>query len=124
MSIRSHFVCQSNKILVLNNEQLFDVIYLSPLTFGMIVTTNIRGQDLTKSQINWGTTDENKNSKIFTIKILLDDSTSTSIICEDNLDKRLKILNQNKNSPLLQGLLIILPQQSSNSNLWDEITPQ
>ena len=43
---------------------------LSPITFGVILSPKLRGKISTNSQINPATSDENKNSKVCTIKIL------------------------------------------------------
>ena len=48
------------------------------------------------SQINLGTMDENWNSKEHTIKILLDDGASVSIVSKDVLHERHKIIEQKK----------------------------
>ena len=58
-----------------------------PITFGIILPPNPRGKNLINSQINPGTMDENKNSKVHTIKILLDSGASISIVRKDILYK-------------------------------------
>ena len=63
MSIRSPLVSQLNKKL---NSNATD---LSPITFGVILSPNPRGKNSTNSQINPGTSNENKNFKVRTIKI-------------------------------------------------------
>ena len=70
---------------------------LSPITFGVILSPKLRGKNSTNSQINPGTTDENKNSKVRTIKILLDSGACASIVCKDVLYERHKILKDKKN---------------------------
>ena len=72
MSIGSHLVSQPKNKLILNSEQLFNATDLSPITFGIILPPNPCGKNSTNSQIYPGTLDENKNSKLRTIKILLD----------------------------------------------------
>ena len=59
------------KNLISNSEQLFNSTDLSPITFGVILPPKLRGKISTNSQINPTTLDENKNSKICTIKIFL-----------------------------------------------------
>ena len=51
----------------------------------------------TNSQINPETSDENKNSKVCTIKILLDSYASASIVCKDVVHRNHKILKDEKN---------------------------
>ena len=68
-----------------------------PITFSVILPPNPRGKISTNSQINPGTSDENKNSKVCTIKIILDSGASASIVRKDVLRERHKILKDNKN---------------------------
>ena len=89
MSIRSCLISQSNDKLIPNIEQLFNAIDLLPITFGVRLPPNPRSKTLTNSQINPGTLDVNKNSKVHTIKILLDSGASASIVCKDVLYKHL-----------------------------------
>ena len=96
MSIRSRLVCQPNKKLKLKSEQLFHSTDLSPITFGIILPPKLHGKISTNSQINPTTSDENKNSKVRTIKILLDSSASASIKRKDILCERHKILKDKK----------------------------
>ena len=70
--IRSCLVRQSNNKSISNSEQLFNATELSPVTFGTISPLNLRGKISTNSQISPGTIDMNKNSKVPTIKILLE----------------------------------------------------
>ena len=49
---------------------------LSPITFGVISPQNPRGKNSSNSQINPTTSNENKYSKVRTIKILLDSGAS------------------------------------------------
>ena len=59
--------------------------------------------------MNPGILDEKKNSKVHTIKILLDNGASASIVRKDVLYKRHKILKVKRiNGQLWQGLLILL----------------
>ena len=88
MSITSRLVSQPKNKLISNSEQLFYVTDLS---------SNPRGKKLTNSQINLGTSDENKNSKVCTIKLLLDSGASASIVRKDELFDRHKIIKENKN---------------------------
>ena len=71
---------------------MFNSTDLSPITFSVILPPKLRGKVLTNSQINLGTLDENKNSKICAIEILLDSGASVLIIHKDVLYKRQKIL--------------------------------
>ena len=71
---------------------------LSPITFSIISPPNPLGKNSTNSHINPGTKDENKNSKTFTIKILLDSGASTSIVLKDVLHVRYRILKDKKNT--------------------------
>ena len=66
-----------------------------PLNFGVILPANPRGKNTTTSQINPGTSDENNNSKVCTIKILLDSTASASIVRKDVLYEHHKILGRN-----------------------------
>ena len=92
MSIRSRLVSKPNKKLKLNGEQLFNSMNLSTITFGVILPPRLHGKILTNSQINPATSDENKYSKVHTIKILLDSGASASIVRKDALYERHKIL--------------------------------
>ena len=64
--IRFCIVSQPRNKLILNSKQLFNATNLLPITFGVVLPQNPRG----KNQINPGTLDQNKNSKVQTIKIL------------------------------------------------------
>ena len=90
ISIRSRLV--SNNYLILNNEQLFNATDLSPVTFSIVLSPNPRGKNSINSQINPITKDENKNSKVYTIKILLDSGASASIERKGAQYKRHRIL--------------------------------
>ena len=70
---------------------------LLPITFVVILPLNPRGKNLTNSQINPGTLDENKNSKVCAIRILLDSGASASIVRKDILHERHKMLKDKKN---------------------------
>ena len=52
-------------------------------TFGFIKSPILRGTNTTNSQMNPGTSYENRNSKVHTIKILLDCGVSASIVRKD-----------------------------------------
>ena len=56
-----------------------------PITFSVILPPNPCSKNLSNFQINPGTLDENKNSKVCTIKTLWDSSASELIIHEDVL---------------------------------------
>ena len=58
---------------------------------------NLRGKISTNSQINPITSDENRNSKTHTIKILLDSGAGASIVRKGVLYKRHKINKDKKN---------------------------
>ena len=108
MYIRSCLVDQPKNKLNSNNEQLFNATNLSPITFGIILSPNPRGKNTTNSQINPTTTDENKNSKVRTIIILLDSGASASIVRKEVLYECQKFLKIKKiNSLQWQGLLIL-----------------
>ena len=72
MSIRYCLVYRPNNKLISDSEQLFNATDLSPVSFGIILSPNPRGKNPANSQINQRTTNENKTSKVSTIKILLD----------------------------------------------------
>ena len=56
---------------------------LLSITFGVILAPNLRGKNSTNSEIHPGTLDENKNSEVHSIKILLDNGASASIVRKD-----------------------------------------
>ena len=56
---------------------------LLPITFGVILPLNPRRKISIDSQINKGTSDENKNSKVRTIKIVLDSGARALIVRKD-----------------------------------------
>ena len=68
-----------------------------PIIFDVILPPNLRGKISTISQINPQIPDENKNSKLCTVKILLDSSAGASIIYKDILYERHRILKDKKN---------------------------
>ena len=70
---------------------------LSPITFGLILPLKLRGKLSTNSQINPVNSDENKNSKVRTIKILLNSGAIASIVRKDVLHECHKILQDKKN---------------------------
>ena len=81
----------------MNSEQLFHVSDLLPRTFSVILHPNPHGKNSTFSQINPEILNENKNSWVHTIKILLDSGASALIVRKDVLYKRHKILKEQKN---------------------------
>ena len=95
--IRSRLVSQPNQKLKLNSAQLFNSTDSSPITFGVILPPKLRSKISTTSQINPVNSNENKNSKVCTIKRLLDSGASESIVRKDVLYKRHKILKDKKN---------------------------
>ena len=97
MSIRSRLASQPNNELISNTEQLFNAKDSSPITFGVILPPKPRGKISTNSQNNPATLDENKNSKVFTIKILLDSGASTSMVRKNKLYECHKKLKNKKN---------------------------
>ena len=80
ISIRSRLVSQPNNKLVSNGEQSINATDLSPITFGVILLPKLCSKTSTNSQINPITSDENKNSKVCTNKILLDSGACASIV--------------------------------------------
>ena len=70
MFTRSLLVSQPSIKWISNHEQLINSIDLLPITCGTILSSSPCGKDSTNSQINPRTTDENKNSKVHTIKIV------------------------------------------------------
>ena len=92
MSIRSRVVSQPNNKLNSNSKQLFKAIDLSPITFVVILPPKLRGKISKYFLINPANLDENENSKVRTIKILLDSGASPSIVRKDVLHKRPQIL--------------------------------
>ena len=98
ISIRSHLVSQpNNNELIANSEQSINAMDLLPITFGVILPPKLCGKISTISQNNPVTSDENKNSKVCTFKILLDSGASASIVRKDMLCERHKILKDKKN---------------------------
>ena len=63
MSIRSCLVSQPKNKLNSNNEQLFNATGLSPITFGVILPPNPRGNNKTNSQVSPGSLNKNKMLK-------------------------------------------------------------
>ena len=100
MSIRSRLVRQPKNKSISNNKQLFDDTDLLPITFGVILPPNPRGKNSTNSQINQETMDKKQNSKVHTIKILLDSGASvliTPIVYNNVPYKRGRNLQDKKN---------------------------
>ena len=96
ISIRSRLVSQPENTIISNSEQLFNATDLSSITFGVILPPNLRGKNSTNSQNNPGILDENTNSKIDTIKTLLDSGTSALIARGDVLFEHHRILKDKK----------------------------
>ena len=90
-------VSQPKNKLISNNEQLFITTDLLPIMFSIILPPNPCDKKSTNSQINLGTSDENKNSKVCTIEIFLDSCASASIVWKDVLHICHKILKGKKN---------------------------
>ena len=107
VSSRFFLISQPNKKLNSNNEQLLNAKDLSPITFGVILPPKLCGKNSTNSQINPVTSDENKISKVRTIKILLMLVHQLYIrkYCT-NVTKFLKI--KRINGQLWQGPIILL----------------
>ena len=66
---------------------------LSPITFGVILPPKLRGKHSTNSLKNPRNLDENRSSKVRTIKILLDSGASASIlhkVCHKNHKKEIE----------------------------------
>ena len=78
ISFISHVVSQSKNKLIPNSEQV--ILPINPL-----------GKNSKKNQINPETLDENKNSKVCAIKILIDSGASALIV-------RKEILYEHQNS--------------------------
>ena len=96
MCIRPHLVCQPTNKFISNNEQLLNATDLLPITFGIISSPNPRGKKSANSQINPATTDENKNSKVCTLKLLLDSGASSSVVRRDVIHKCHRTLKEEK----------------------------
>ena len=96
ISIRSGHVKHPENKLISNSEQLFNATDILPITFSVILPPNPRNLNSIYSQINPETSDENKNSEVCTIKILLDSGASASIVYKDLLYERHKILKDKK----------------------------
>ena len=82
--------------MILNNDYLFNATHSLPRTFGIMLSLYSRGKYSTNSQIDPGIMDENWNSKVCTIKILLDSGAGASIVRKDILHERHRILKQKK----------------------------
>ena len=96
ISIRFRLVSQPNKELKLYSAQLFNATDISFITFGIILPPKLRGKISTNSQMNPTTLDENQNSEVCAIKILLHSGANASIIHKDVLYKRHQILKDKK----------------------------
>ena len=76
---------------------LFNATDLATIPFSFILSLNPHDQKLINPQINLGTIDENKNSKVNTTKIKLDSGASVSIARKDVLQAGHRILKLKKN---------------------------
>ena len=107
--IRSCLLSQLKNELISNNEQLFNITDFTPITFGVILPPNQHSKNSTNSQINPKTLHEIKNSRVHTIKILLDSGASVLIVRKEILYEHQSILQCKKNNgQLWQGPLILL----------------
>ena len=97
ISIRSRFISRPNNKFISNNEQFFNVTNLLLIIFGINLSPNPCGKNLTNSQINPWTAKENKNSKVCNIKILLDSGASVPIVRKTIIHEYHKILKDKKN---------------------------
>ena len=97
MSIRSCLISQPKHKSISNSEQLFNAMDLLPITFGIILSPNLRGKNSTNSQINLETTDEIRNSEEHAIRVLLDSGASALIVRKDVLYERQKNFKDKKN---------------------------
>ena len=126
MSIRSRLVSQPNNKLNSNSEQLFDATDLLHITFSVILPPKLSGKISTNSQNNPKTLDENRNSKVHTIKILLDSGASVSIVRKDELYKRHKIHKKKKwstmtrtfNATLVMEIILKLPKLNHSAEIY------
>ena len=101
---------------------------LLSITFGIILPSNPRGKNSTNSQINPGSLDENQNSKVFTIKILLDSGVCALIIHEDVLYERHTILKDKKkicstmagtfNTTFVIDIILKLPESNHSAEIY------
>ena len=71
--------------------------------------------------------DENKNSELRTIKILLDSSVSASIVCKGAFNKRHKILDEKKNKrsgtfnmTFVTEIILKLPDFNHSEDIYAE----
>ena len=81
---------------------------LSLINLSVILLPKLRSKISTNSQINPVIWDENKNSKVCTIKILFNNGASASIVHKDMLYKRHKNLKTKRiNRHLWQGPLTL-----------------
>ena len=128
MLIRYHPISQSRNKLISNGEQLFKATNSSPITLGVISPQKLYDNFSTNSQINPGTSDENRNSKVRTIKILLDSGASASNVCEDVLYKRHRILKDEKskwstmegtfNTTFVTEIILKLPELNHSTKIY------
>ena len=128
MSVRSCLVSQPNNKFISNSEQLCYATDFSPITFVITLPMNPHITISTTFQINPGTLDENKNSKVLTIKILLDSSASASIVRKDILYERFKIRKDKKNkwstmsgtfdTTFVTQLILKLPELNPSAEIY------
>ena len=97
MSIRSCLVSQPNSKLIWNDEQLFNAIDLSPITFSVILPPNLCSKNSKNFKINPGTLDENKILKFVLSKYFLDSNASELIVHKEIVYKCHRILKDKKN---------------------------
>ena len=97
MYIRSRLVTQPKNKSISNREQSINATDLYPIAFGIILPPKLRGKISTNSQNNKVTSDENKNSKVCTIRLLLDSCAIVLIILKDVLYKHHKIVKVKEN---------------------------
>ena len=77
--------------------QSFNTTDLLLIAFGVILSSKSRGKISANSQNNHVALNKNRNSKVPTIKILLDSGASVSIVRKDLLHERHNILIDKKN---------------------------
>ena len=128
MSIKSRLVSQPNHKFNSNNEKSINATDLSPNTFGVILLLTLRGKISTNSQVNLITSDENKNSNVCTIKILLDSGARSSIVHKDVLYERHQNLKDKKNkwstmegifnTALVTEIILKLPELINSAEIY------
>ena len=101
---------------------------MSHIIFFVISPPNPCGIIFTNSQINPGTTDDNINSKVRSIKILLDSGASTLIVHDNILQKYYRILKDKKNkcstmvgtfsTTFVTEIILKLPQLNHSTHIY------